>query len=138
MKDSIVRISLSIPKELANFLDNQVLKNNYSSRSEFIRDLLREISVNEEWTEEKDDVIGILTIVYDHHKRELTQKMIDIQHNHYLNVLCSTHIHLDHYNCLEVIIIKGKPQEIIDVSNNISGLNGVKFAKLIKTANIKL
>lgn len=138
MKDSIVRISLSIPKEVANFLDNQVLKNNYSSRSEFIRDLLREISVNEEWTEEKDDVIGILTIVYDHHKRELTQKMIDIQHNHYLNVLCSTHIHLDHYNCLEVIIIKGKPQEIIDVSNNISGLNGVKFAKLIKTANIKL
>ena len=138
MEKDLVRISISIPKDLADFLDDLVIKNKYSSRSEFIRDMIREFAVEESWNKPKEEVISILTIIYDHHKRELSQKMIDIQHNHYINILCSTHIHLDHHNCLEVIIIKGKADEILNVVNSISGLNGVKFAKLTKTANIKL
>lgn len=138
MEKDLVRISISIPKDLADFLDDLVIKNKYSSRSEFIRDMIREFAVEESWNKPKEEVIGVLTIIYDHHKRELSQKMIDIQHNHYINILCSTHIHLDHHNCLEVIIIKGKADEILNVVNSISGLNGVKFAKLTKTANIKL
>lgn len=138
MEKDLFRISISIPKDLADFLDELVIKNNYSSRSEFIRDILREFAVEESWSQPKEEVIGVLTIIYDHHKRELSQKMIDIQHDYYINILCSTHVHLDHHNCLEVIIVKGKADEILNVVNSISGLNGVKFAKLTKTANIKL
>ncbi|MCX7760386.1 MAG: nickel-responsive transcriptional regulator NikR [Hydrogenothermaceae bacterium] len=137
MEKDLVRVSITLPTDLLEYIDNQVVNRNYSSRSEFIRDILREQIVDDMWQSE-DEVIGVLTIIYDHHRRELSQKMVDIQHNDYINIMCSTHIHLDHYNCLETIILKGKADKIIEISNQIAGLNGVKFAKLTKTANIKV
>lgn len=135
MKEKIERISVSLPKSILDVLDKEVIEKNYSSRSEYIRDLIREKDIDENW-DKKEDAYGVLVIIYDHHKKELSQKMLDIQHNTLVNIVCSTHIHIDHHNCLEVIILRGLPKSIVEISNYISGLNGVKFAKLVKTANI--
>ena len=130
-KAKVERICITIPKELVDFIDKKV-EQSYASRSEFIRDLVREAIVEDEWEDENNELIGVLVIIYDHHKRELTQKLLDIQHNHYINILCTTHIHIDHNNCLETIMIKGPSQTIVETVNIIAGLNGVKFAKLVK------
>jgi len=131
----IERICITIPKELVDFIDKKV-EQSYASRSEFIRDLVREAIVEDEWKDENNELIGVLVIIYDHHKKELTQKLLDIQHNHYINILCTTHIHIDHNNCLESIMIKGPSQTIIETVNIIAGLNGVKFAKLVKASKL--
>ena len=131
----IERICITIPKDLLEYLDNKV-EQSYSSRSEFIRDLIREYMIEEKWEKEDEELIGVIVIIYDHHKRELTQKMLEIQHNHYLNILCNTHIHIDHNNCLETITVKGTNKIITETLNAIAGLNGVKFAKLVKASKI--
>ncbi|WP_293444393.1 nickel-responsive transcriptional regulator NikR [Persephonella sp.] len=138
MGDKLVRFSITIPKELLEYIDKNLINKGYSSRSEFIRDLVRETIVNDRWSEGKDEVVGVLTVIYDHHQRELTQKMIDLQHSKYINIICTTHVHLDHHNCLETIIISGKPSEIESISVKISGLKGVKFAKLTKTSKLEI
>jgi len=134
-KAKVERICITIPKELVDFIDKKV-EQSYASRSEFIRDLIREAIVEDEWEDENNELIGVLVIIYDHHKRELTQKLLDIQHNHYINILCTTHIHIDHNNCLETIMIKGPSQTIVETVNIIAGLNGVKFAKLVKASKL--
>jgi len=134
-KAKVERICITIPKELVDFIDKKV-EQSYASRSEFIRDLVREAIVEDEWEDENNELIGVLVIIYDHHKRELTQKLLDIQHNHYINILCTTHVHIDHNNCLESIMIKGPSQTIIETVNVIAGLNGVKFAKLVKASKL--
>ncbi|WP_457626647.1 nickel-responsive transcriptional regulator NikR [Persephonella sp.] len=137
MGEKLTRFSITIPEELLEYLDSKVVNKGYSSRSEFIRDMIREKIIEDKWSGE-EEVIGVLTVIYDHHHRELTQKMIDIQHSRYINVMCTTHIHLDHHNCLETIIIRGKPSEIENISIKISGLKGVKFAKLTKTSKVEM
>ena len=134
--DRTIRFSVSLPEDLLNDLDEKVISRGYSSRSEFIRDLIREKIVEEKWESDKE-VIGVLVIVYDHHRRELAQKMIDIQHNHLVNILCTTHIHIDRHNCLETIIIKGRPSEIEKIGLDIGGMKGVKYSRLTRTANIE-
>ncbi len=138
MGEKLVRFSITIPEELLDYIDKNLIKRGYSSRSEFVRDLVREMIVSDRWSDEKDEVVGVLTVIYDHHKRELTQKMIDLQHSKYINIMCTTHVHLDHNNCLETIIIKGKPSEIESISVKIAGLKGVKFAKLTKTSKLEI
>ncbi len=136
MKDKqIVRFSVSLPLELLKKLDEKTLQKGYSSRSEVVRDMIRELIVEEKW-EKKEEVIGVLVIMYDHHKHGLTEKMLEVEHANPSQILCTTHVHLDHETCLETIIIKGKPEEIEATSVKIGGLNGVKFAKLVKTAPI--
>jgi CopG family nickel-responsive transcriptional regulator len=135
MKEKVVRFCVSLPQYLLEELDRKIIKRGYSSRSELIRDLIRELMVEDAWRAE-EEVIGVLTLIYDHHQRELAQKMLEIQHNEYVKVLCSTHIHLDHHNCLENIVLKGRPDEIEGISISIGGLRGVKFARLTKASNV--
>ncbi|NPA16471.1 nickel-responsive transcriptional regulator NikR [Persephonella sp.] len=138
MGEKMVRLSVTIPEVLLDFLDEKVIKKGYSSRSEFIRDLIRETVIEDKWKSSEGEVVGVLTVIYDHHQRELTQKMIDIQHSRYINIMCTTHVHLDHHNCLETIIIKGSPSEIENIAVKIAGLKGVKFAKLTRTAKVEI
>ncbi|WP_457640419.1 nickel-responsive transcriptional regulator NikR [Persephonella sp.] len=138
MKEKIIRFSVSLPETLLKELDNRVINKGYASRSELIRDLIRELIIEDKWQNEAEEVVGVLTVIYDHHQRELTQKMIDIQHSKYVNIMCNTHVHLDHHNCLETIIIKGKPSEIEKIAIEIGGLKGVKFAKLTKSSKVEL
>jgi CopG family nickel-responsive transcriptional regulator len=133
--DDTIRFSVSLPAGLLAKLDRRVTSRGYPSRSELVRDMIRERLVEDAW-QAGEAVAGVLAIVYDHHQRELAQKLIDIQHNERVHVLCSTHVHLDHHNCLETIILDGHPPEIEHIAAEIGGLKGVKFAKLTRTSRL--
>lgn len=134
--DETIRFTVSLPASLLEELDRRVVAKGYASRSELVRDLIRERMIEDKWGDENAEVYGVLTISYDHHQRELSDKLVDIQHSKYANVLCATHIHLDHHNCLETIVIKGKPGEIERIALRIGGLKGVSFSKLTKAARL--
>ncbi len=134
MSDQTIRFTVSLPENLLNELDTNVTTKGYASRSEFIRDLIREKMTDEQWQKGDGEVAGVLTIIYDHHQRGLTEKLIAVQHSDSAHILCNTHVHVDHHNCLETIIIKGKAEAINDIALKIGGLKGVKFSKLTKTS----
>jgi CopG family nickel-responsive transcriptional regulator len=136
MRKDTVRFSISLPKNLLHELDERIIGQGYASRSELVRDLIRERIVEEKWNMNTEEVIGVLTIAFDHHNRDLLGRIVDAQHGHYVNTICSTHVHLDHDNCLEVIIIQGKAPDIEHLSTAIGGIRGVKFAKLTRTARL--
>lgn len=129
MEERTVRFCVSLPESLLNELDERVICKGYASRSELVRDLIRDLLSKERW-EDNQEAIGVLSIVYDHHDRELLYRLLDLQHKHYMNVLCSTHLHLDYHNCLEVLILKGKAKDLELLSTSISGLRGVKLSRL--------
>ena len=133
--EDTIRFSVSLPAGLLEELDRRVTSRGYPSRSELVRDMIRERLVEDAW-QAGEEVAGVLAIVYDHHQRELAQKLIDIQHDEHVHVLCSTHVHLDHHNCLETIILEGHPPEIEHIAAEIGGLKGVKFAKLTRTSRL--
>jgi CopG family nickel-responsive transcriptional regulator len=137
-KEKTIRFTVSLPERLLGELDKRVAKKKYTSRSEFVRDLIRTEVVEDKWHDVGEEVVGVLTIGYDHHQRLLTQKLVDIQHNRFVNVLCSTHVHLDHDNCLEAIILQGKPVEIERIQTRIAALRGVKFARLSRASRLNV
>jgi CopG family transcriptional regulator, nickel-responsive regulator len=133
-KDDTIRFTVSLPAGLLQELDRRVGGKGYASRSELVRDLIRDQILETRWADSDEDLVGVLTICYDHHERGLTQRVLDAQHSAYVNILCSTHVHLDHHNCLEAIIIKGKPKDIEQIRTQIGGIRGVKFARLSKAS----
>lgn len=135
--DETIRFSVSLPKPLLKELDDRVVSKGYASRSELVRDLIRERMVEDIWERGDEEVAGVLTIVYDHHQRELTQQILDIQHRQYVHVVATTHVHMDHHNCLETIIIRGMPAEIERLSLEIGGLRGVRFAELTRASKVQ-
>ncbi|BCU06589.1 nickel-responsive transcriptional regulator NikR [Allochromatium tepidum] len=135
--ESTIRFTVSLPKTLLDELDRRLVNKGYASRSELVRDLIRERIVEETWERGDTEVAGVLTIVYDHHQRELTQQILDIQHRQYIHVVATTHVHLDHHNCLETIIIRGMPAEIERLSLEIGGLRGVRFAELTRASKVE-
>ena len=130
---SVIRFGVSLNKELLKEFDSLVEKTGYKNRSEAIRDLIRERLVSEEWKEEEKETVGILGLVYDHEARELTETLIRIQHQYIDLIVSSTHIHLDHHNCLEVIIMKGKSSLIRKIADELLSTRNVKHGKLIMT-----
>jgi CopG family nickel-responsive transcriptional regulator len=135
--EQVTRFSVSLPDSLLAELDHRVIRRGYASRSEFVRDLIRERMVEDKWTKDTEKVIGVLTISYDHHQRGLIQKIVDLHHSQYINILCTTHVHLDRDNCLETIIIKGRPREIERIAVKSGGLRGVRFAKLTRASSVE-
>jgi CopG family nickel-responsive transcriptional regulator len=135
--EAVIRFSVSLPEQLLEELDRRVTHKGYASRSELVRDLIRERLVEEAWEKGEGDLVGVLTIVYDHHQRELSQRLIDIQHYEQVLVICTTHVHLDQHNCLETIMVRGCPEEIGRITTIIGGLKGVKLAKLTRTARLR-
>ncbi|NEX20512.1 hypothetical protein G3480_09350 [Thiorhodococcus mannitoliphagus] len=93
--------------------------------------------VEDLWEPGEEEVAGVLTIVYDHHQRELTQHILDIQHRQYVHVVATTHVHMDHHDCLETIIIRGMPTETERLSLEIGGLRGVRFAELTGASKVE-
>jgi CopG family nickel-responsive transcriptional regulator len=125
----IVRFGVSLEKELLEKFDRLITEKSYSNRSEAIRDLIRENLVKKEWTEGKE-VAGSITLVFNHHKRELMNTLTDIQHDFHHLIISSQHIHLDHDNCLEIIVVKGKPEETKELTNKLRSTKGVKYGAL--------
>ncbi|ETD22457.1 nickel-responsive transcriptional regulator NikR [Helicobacter macacae MIT 99-5501] len=133
-EDSVTRLSISLEPHLLAELDSRIITQGYSSRSELVRDMIRQKLVEESWQDESQDNIAVLVVVFDHHQRELNQRIIDIQHNANIDILCSTHIHIDAHNCLESIMLKGKPSAVQNFALEMAGLRGVKFSKLTRTS----
>jgi len=125
----IVRFGVSLEKELLEKFDRLITVKSYPNRSEAIRDLIRENLVKREWTEGKE-VAGSITLVFNHHKRELMNTLTDIQHDFHHLIISSQHIHLDHNNCLEIIVVKGKPEETKELTNKLRSTKGVKYGAL--------
>ena len=129
----LVRFGVSLDGGLSKKFDVLIGVKGYTNRSEAIRDLIRDELVKEEWTKTKETVSGVISLVYDHHKRELVDHLINIQHDHQGMIIASQHIHLDHDNCLEVVIIKGKADEVKSLASRLRSVKGVKHGELVMT-----
>ena len=125
----LIRTSFTIEANLLNKLEEMISESSYENRSEFLRDMIREYFVKDEW-ESNEDVLGTITLVYDHEKRELSNKLTVLQHQHHGVVLASTHIHLDSHMCAEMIMLKGPAKEIKMMLNLLKQQIGVIHATL--------
>ena len=134
---SITRFGISMDTKLLERFDGLIAKHGYSNRSEAFRDLVRDRLVKEEWEGENVDTVGTITLIYDHHKRELTETLTKHQHKRHQAVIATMHVHLDHDNCLEVLTVKGKAQEIRTIADDLISTKGVKHGKLVMTTTGK-
>jgi len=125
----LYRFGISLEKQLIDAFDKHIRSRNYRNRSEAIRDLIREDLIQRKWIE-GGPVAGAVVMTYDHHKRELVNKMLDIQHEYGSIILSTQHVHLDHHHCLEVIAVRGKAREVERLSNTLKALVGVKHLSL--------
>ncbi len=126
------RTSLAIEPALLARLDALVARAG-SNRSAVVCELIRDRLVDEEWASLAGDAVATVTLVYDHRKRELADRMLAVGHDHHAATLASLHVHLDHHSCLEVIALKGKAKELRHVAEHLVGLKGVKHGKVVVT-----
>jgi CopG family nickel-responsive transcriptional regulator len=126
---NLIRFGISIPQKLSRQFDKYLKKKNYTSRSEAIRDLIRQALIQEE-IEQNVEVVAVVSLLYNHHKRELSERLIELQHSKNQIVLSSTHIHLDHHNCIEVIIMRGLSQDVKRLADTLIATKGVKHGTI--------
>jgi CopG family nickel-responsive transcriptional regulator len=131
--EKITRFGVSIEPILLKKFDKIIKKKGYTNRSEAIRDLIRRNLINEMNLNLKVKSIATLTILYDHHIGSLTDKLLDLQHKHTGEILVSSHVHIDHNNCLEVIVLKGLTLHIKELADEIKALKGIKHGELVIT-----
>lgn len=132
----VKRFGVSLDEFLLKRFDSLIKKRSYPNRSEAIRDLIRELLVKEQWRK-GGEVAGAIVLVYNHHKRELVNTLTDIQHDYGDIIIASQHVHLDHDNCLEVVVVKGKPQKVEELFNKLRATKGVKHGALNMTTTGK-
>ena len=125
----LVRFGMSLEKGLLAKFNKHIKGKNYKNRSEALRDLIREELVKTEWLKGKE-VAGAITLVYNHHKRELVNKLTDVQHDFHELIISTQHIHLDYSNCLEIVVVKGKPENLKKLADKLKSAKGVKFSTL--------
>jgi CopG family transcriptional regulator, nickel-responsive regulator len=125
----LIRFGISLDGELSKKFDERIKRKAYTNRSEAIRDLIRQDLVQQEWLQ-GSEVAGAITLIFDHHKRELQNKITDIQHDFQDLIISAQHIHLDHHNCLEIVAIKGNPAEVEKLAAMLKAVKGVKHTTL--------
>lgn len=136
MPSKVTRFSVSIESDLLSRFWKMAKKHGATNRSEALRDVMREALVRDEWAGD-EEIVGTITIVYDHHKRELSDRLTSIQHDHHDAVLCATHVHLDHDNCLEMIAVRGSATVVQKIADSLIGTKGVKHGKMTATTTGK-
>src|ERR1700685_1609666 len=129
------RIGGAIDSGLLAKFDDLIAKRGYTNRSEAFRDLIRDELVEKTWESPDSQVVGTVTLVYDHHVRQLNQKLTAILHDHHHAILSALHVHLDHDNCLEVLVVKGKSSEVRKVADVLISPKGVKHGRLVITTS---
>lgn len=134
MKNELTRFGISMDEILLNHFDKLILKKGYNNRSEAIRDLVREKIVEESIEYTDQEVFGALVFIYDHHKRELEKKLSNFQHDYYKNIISTTHVHISHDECLEVIILRGKANLLKNIADQLLSFKGVLNGKLTLTS----
>jgi|UniRef100_A0A7C4ER10 CopG family nickel-responsive transcriptional regulator len=133
----LARFGVSIPDDLLEKFDVLIRGKGYNNRSEAIRDLIRDRLVEEEWTETDQDVVGTVTVVYNHEQSDLAQKLTEIQHQKHDLIISSVHVHLDYHNCLEVLIMRGSPEQVKRAGEQLISTRGVKHGKITMTTTGK-
>ena len=125
----IVRFGVSLEKALLDRFDRLIQEKKYSSRSEALRDMIRQELVRKEWQENRE-VAGAITFIFDHHQRDLLNKLTDIQHDFQKLIISTQHIHLDHDNCLEIVAVKGRAKEVKRLSDMLTAVKGIRHGSL--------
>ena len=128
-----IRFGISINDRLLERFDSLIEEKGYVNRSEAIRDLIRNALVEEAWSKEDEEAVGTVSLVYDHHTRDLADKLTEHQHSHHKEIVSSLHVHLDAHHCLEVVVLKGKARDIKRLAEELIGTKGVKHGKLMTT-----
>jgi CopG family nickel-responsive transcriptional regulator len=126
----IERVGVSLEKELLTAFDELISEQGYQSRSEAIRDLLRQQLSSRRLQSEKAQAIAAVVLVYDHHATALMERLTDLQHSHLLHTISSLHVHIGHHDCLEVVVLKGKVGQINRMGEKLISIKGVKLGKI--------
>jgi len=130
---TVERVGVSFEPELLDKFDALIKAKGYTNRSEAIRDLVRKALIESEIEAEKGDVIGTLTIIYDHDIGDVTNQLLHLQHHHLSEIISTTHIHVDEDTCLEVLVVRGKARNVRRLADNIKAIKGVKHGELVIT-----
>jgi CopG family nickel-responsive transcriptional regulator len=130
----VTRFGVSLDETLLAQFDRVIARKGYTNRSEAIRDLIRESLVREQWELGTDEVVGTLTLVYNHDVRDLSDKLTDLQHAHYKAIVSALHVHLDAHHCLEVLVLRGKAKELKSIADRLIGTRGVKHGTFSATS----
>jgi len=133
----LIRFGVSMDSQLIKKFDTLIDRKGYTTRSEAIRDMIRDSLVEQEWASEDREIVGTITIVYNHHTRELNHALTDLQHKSFDQIISALHVHLDAHNCLEVLVVKGRSNEIKKLADRLIGTKGVKHGKLTMTTTGK-
>lgn len=131
IEKNLVRFGVSIDEKLLDRFDRHISEKGYVNRSEAIRDLIRDTLVAQEIENLEASAFGTLTIIYNHHHGDISDKLNDVQHHHFENIVSTTHIHLDEHNCLEVLILKGKAGVIKSLADAILATKNVKHGRFV-------
>ena len=129
-----VRFGISMDDKLLESFDKLIERKGYANRSEAIRDLIRAAQVEFEWEEGEKEGVGTVTLVYNHHVRDLSDKLTEQQHAHHDQIISALHVHLDAHNCLEVLVVRGKAREVRRIADELIGVKGVKHGQLVMTS----
>jgi CopG family nickel-responsive transcriptional regulator len=139
MESETQRFGISIDSNLLSQFDQLIETKGYTNRSEAIRDLIRDYLVEEEWRREEGAkseghvAVGTITLVYNHHIREMADRLTDLQHQFHEQIVSVLHVHLDAHNCLEVLVVKGNKPDIQMIAGRLNSTKGVKHCKLVTT-----
>jgi CopG family transcriptional regulator, nickel-responsive regulator len=128
------RTGVSIDSDLLDEFDRFIEKQGYTNRSEAFRDLIRDRLVSTDVKAPNAEVVGSITLIYDHHSRLLPEKLTDIQHRHHGEIISTVHAHLDHDTCLEVVVVKGKSKQIQLLADLLISIKGVQHGRLVMSS----
>lgn len=128
------RIGVALDSDLLKRFDRSIAQRGYTNRSEAFRDLIRDQLVNEQTATPEAAVVGTITLIYDHHAHGVSEKLTELQHAHHELIVSTTHAHLDHDSCLEVLIVHGKSAKVGQFADRLIGLKGVQHGRLVMTA----
>jgi len=133
----LTRFGISIDDRLLKRFDDLIADKGYVNRSEAIRDLIRNALVEDAWAREDEETVGTVTLVYDHHTRDLADKLTEQQHSYHEAIISALHVHLDAHHCLEVVVVKGKAKSVKRLADELIGTKGVKHGKLVTSTTGK-
>jgi CopG family nickel-responsive transcriptional regulator len=136
-KETVTRFSVSLPPSLLDQLDGMARDKSYDNRSLAIADMIRAQLVEHRQKFGREEICGTITLVYDHHKMHVQKTLTEIQHDHHEVILSTVHVHLDHHNCLEVLIVRGPASVIRNIADELIAAKGVKHGKLTVTTTGK-
>ncbi|MEA1993886.1 MAG: nickel-responsive transcriptional regulator NikR [Euryarchaeota archaeon] len=134
--EKMTRFGVSIPPQLLKKFDELIDAKGYANRSEAIRDMVRDLIIEKQ--EEKGNVVGTITLLYDHDVKGVMERLTDLQHHRIDEIASTIHLHLDEHHCLEVIVVKGESQRVRKLADTMIATKGVKHGKLVMTTSLEL